>query len=84
MHPVGEWGDSANSGRMGQTQEVTVHRFVVEESVEERMVNKIQARKKFIASSLGMMSDEEKKQVSCFSSCERGGYGGLTMGIATH
>ncbi|KAF8535332.1 SNF2 family N-terminal domain-containing protein [Trichophaea hybrida] len=48
--------------RMGQTQEVTVHRFVVEESVEERMVNKIQARKKFIASSLGMMSDEEKKQ----------------------
>lgn len=48
---------------MGQTQDVVVHRFVVDESVEERMVNKIQARKKFIASSLGMMSDEEKKQV---------------------
>ena len=48
--------------RMGQTQKVTVHRFVVEESVEERMVEKIQARKKFIASSLGMMGDEEKKQ----------------------
>jgi DNA repair protein RAD5 len=49
--------------RMGQTEDVTVHRFVVEDSVEERMVNKIQARKKFIASSLGMMTDEEKKQV---------------------
>ncbi|KAL7267917.1 DNA helicase rad5 [Rhizina undulata] len=48
--------------RMGQTGEVVVHRFVVEESVEERMVNKIQARKKFIASSLGMMSVDEKKQ----------------------
>jgi DNA repair protein RAD5 len=50
--------------RMGQMEEVVVHRFVVEGSVEERMVEKIQARKKFIASSLGMMSDEEKKQVS--------------------
>jgi len=49
--------------RMGQTQPVTVHRFVVENSVEERMVNKIQARKRFIASSLGMMTDEEKKRV---------------------
>lgn len=48
--------------RMGQTQEVIVHRFIVEESVEERMVNKIQAKKKFIASSLGMMNDDEKKQ----------------------
>lgn len=35
--------------RMGQTSKVTVHRFVVEESVEERMVNKIQARKKFMS-----------------------------------
>jgi len=48
--------------RMGQTKGVTVYRFVVEGSVEERMVEKIQARKKFIASSLGMMSDEERKQ----------------------
>lgn len=48
--------------RMGQTREVVVHRFVVEGSVEERMVERIQARKKFIASSLGMMGDEEKKQ----------------------
>ena len=54
---------TAHRNRMGQTQDVVVHRFVVDESVEERMVNKIQARKKFIASSLGMMSDEEKKQV---------------------
>ncbi|KAH0602790.1 uncharacterized protein H6S33_008440 [Morchella sextelata] len=48
--------------RMGQTQEVIVHRFIVEGSVEERMVNKIQAKKKFIASSLGMMNDDEKRQ----------------------
>ncbi|TVY55939.1 DNA repair protein rad5 [Lachnellula cervina] len=46
--------------RMGQTDEVKVYRFIVKESVEERML-KIQDRKKFIASSLGMMSDEEKK-----------------------
>ncbi|EWC48529.1 DNA repair protein rad-5 [Drechslerella stenobrocha 248] len=47
--------------RMGQTEEVVVHRFVVKGSVEERMVHKIQERKKFIASSLGMMSAEEKR-----------------------
>ncbi|KAI9795698.1 MAG: DNA helicase rad5 [Piccolia ochrophora] len=46
--------------RMGQEDAVTVHRFIVKESVEQRML-KIQDRKKFIASSLGMMSDEEKK-----------------------
>ncbi|RDL39694.1 putative DNA repair protein rad-5 [Venustampulla echinocandica] len=46
--------------RMGQTDEVKVYRFIVKNSVEERML-KIQDRKKFIASSLGMMSDEEKK-----------------------
>ncbi|KAF8854677.1 putative DNA repair protein rad-5 [Acephala macrosclerotiorum] len=46
--------------RMGQVDEVKVCRFIVKESVEERML-KIQDRKKFIASSLGMMSDEEKK-----------------------
>ncbi|RKF65283.1 DNA repair protein rad5 [Erysiphe neolycopersici] len=46
--------------RMGQLDEVKVYRFIVENSVEERML-KIQDRKKFIASSLGMMNDEEKK-----------------------
>lgn len=46
--------------RMGQTDEVKVYRFIVQDSVEERML-KIQTRKKFIASSLGMINDEEKK-----------------------
>lgn len=46
--------------RMGQPSEVIVKRFVVRGSIEEKML-KIQERKKFIASSLGMMSDEEKK-----------------------
>ncbi|CAG8976199.1 hypothetical protein HYALB_00011130 [Hymenoscyphus albidus] len=46
--------------RMGQVDEVKVFRFIVKESIEEKML-KIQDRKKFIASSLGMMSDEEKK-----------------------
>ncbi|KAK3617703.1 DNA helicase rad5 [Elasticomyces elasticus] len=46
--------------RMGQTEEVKVVRFVVEGSIEEKML-KVQDRKKFIASSLGMMSEEEKK-----------------------
>ncbi|KAL1878599.1 hypothetical protein VTK73DRAFT_7777 [Phialemonium thermophilum] len=46
--------------RMGQEDEVKVYRFIVKDSVEERML-KVQERKKFIASSLGMMSDEEKK-----------------------
>ncbi|KAF2087936.1 DNA repair protein, RAD5 [Saccharata proteae CBS 121410] len=46
--------------RMGQESEVRVKRFVVKGSIEEKML-KIQERKKFIASSLGMMSEEEKK-----------------------
>ncbi|EME47258.1 hypothetical protein DOTSEDRAFT_77621 [Dothistroma septosporum NZE10] len=46
--------------RMGQTEEVTVTRYIVEGSIEEKML-KVQERKKFIASSLGMMSEEEKK-----------------------
>ncbi|KAM3453178.1 hypothetical protein MY3296_003941 [Beauveria thailandica] len=46
--------------RLGQEDEVQVKRFIVKESVEERML-KIQERKKFIATSLGMMSDEEKR-----------------------
>jgi len=47
--------------RMGQTEEVTVWRYVVKDSVEERMIGKIQAKKKFIAGSLGMVSEEEKR-----------------------
>ncbi|OCK82335.1 hypothetical protein K432DRAFT_402989 [Lepidopterella palustris CBS 459.81] len=46
--------------RMGQESEVKVIRFVVGGSIEEKML-RIQERKKFIASSLGMMSDEEKR-----------------------
>ncbi|KAJ9152026.1 DNA repair protein rad5 [Pleurostoma richardsiae] len=46
--------------RMGQDDEVKVYRFIVKDSVEERML-KVQDRKKFIATSLGMMTDEEKK-----------------------
>ncbi|KAF2705996.1 hypothetical protein K504DRAFT_414092 [Pleomassaria siparia CBS 279.74] len=46
--------------RMGQGHEVKVIRFIVEGSIEEKML-RIQDRKKFIASSLGMMSDEEKR-----------------------
>ncbi|KAI5457611.1 SNF2 superfamily RAD5 protein [Mariannaea sp. PMI_226] len=46
--------------RMGQESEVQVKRFVIKDSVEERML-KVQERKKFIASSLGMMSNEEKR-----------------------
>lgn len=47
--------------RMGQTEEVMVWRYVVKDSVEERMIGKIQAKKKFIAGSLGMVSEEEKR-----------------------
>ncbi|KAL8712097.1 MAG: hypothetical protein Q9220_003531 [cf. Caloplaca sp. 1 TL-2023] len=46
--------------RMGQEGEVKVVRFVVRGSIEGRML-RIQERKKFIASSLGMMSEEEKR-----------------------
>ncbi|KAK4119600.1 hypothetical protein N657DRAFT_581311 [Parathielavia appendiculata] len=46
--------------RMGQEDEVKVYRFIVKDSVEQRML-KVQERKKFIATSLGMMSDDEKK-----------------------
>ncbi|KAK3905486.1 DNA repair protein rad5 [Staphylotrichum tortipilum] len=46
--------------RMGQEDKVRVYRFIVKDSVEQRML-KIQDRKKFIATSLGMMSNEEKK-----------------------
>ncbi|KAF2396795.1 hypothetical protein EJ06DRAFT_533532 [Trichodelitschia bisporula] len=46
--------------RMGQDSEVIVTRFIIRGSIEEKML-KIQDRKKFLASSLGMMSDEDKK-----------------------
>ncbi|GAO17063.1 uncharacterized protein UV8b_07830 [Ustilaginoidea virens] len=46
--------------RLGQEDRVVVKRFIVRASVEERML-RIQDRKKFIATSLGMMTDEEKK-----------------------
>ncbi|KAI7714682.1 putative DNA repair protein rad-5 [Hortaea werneckii] len=46
--------------RMGQTEEVKVTRLVVGNSIEEKML-RVQERKKFIASSLGMMSEDEKK-----------------------
>ncbi|KAI1503326.1 RAD5-like protein [Biscogniauxia marginata] len=46
--------------RMGQDGEVKVYRFITKDSVEERML-RVQERKKFIATSLGMMTDEEKK-----------------------
>lgn len=46
--------------RMGQEKEVKVYRFIVKDSVEERML-KVQERKKFIASSLGMMSEEDRR-----------------------
>ncbi|KAK5994424.1 DNA repair protein RAD5 [Cladobotryum mycophilum] len=46
--------------RLGQEDQVVVKRFIVKGSVEERML-RVQERKKFIATSLGMMSDEEKK-----------------------
>ncbi|SPQ26177.1 94b998ed-479e-4418-915a-54de6e9a6c6e [Thermothielavioides terrestris] len=46
--------------RMGQEDEVKVYRFIVRDSVEQRML-KVQERKKFIATSLLVMSEEEKK-----------------------
>ena len=64
MDPWWSWAVEAQAidrvHRMGQLEPVGVVRFVVEGSIEERML-KIQERKKFIASSLGMMSEEEKK-----------------------
>ncbi|KAF2764714.1 DNA repair protein, RAD5 [Teratosphaeria nubilosa] len=46
--------------RMGQTEAVKVVRFVCRESIEEKML-RVQERKKFLAGSLGMMSEEEKR-----------------------
>ncbi|PNS19224.1 DNA repair protein RAD5 [Sphaceloma murrayae] len=64
MDPWWSWAVEAQAidriHRMGQTDEVKVIRFVVDASIEEKML-RIQDRKKFIASSLGMMNEEEKK-----------------------
>ncbi|KAB8360705.1 hypothetical protein FH972_024441 [Carpinus fangiana] len=64
MDPWWSWAVEAQAidrvHRMGQDKEVTVTRFVCEETIEEKML-RIQERKKFIASSLGMMSEEERK-----------------------
>ena len=64
MDPWWSWAVEAQAidrvHRMGQEKEVKVTRFVIEQSIEERML-KIQDRKKFLASSLGMMSEEEKR-----------------------
>lgn len=64
MDPWWSWAVEAQAidrvHRMGQTREVEVTRFVCEDSIEEKML-RIQERKRFIASSLGMMSEEEKR-----------------------
>ncbi|KAI9686182.1 MAG: DNA helicase rad5 [Bathelium mastoideum] len=64
MDPWWSWAVEAQAidrvHRMGQEGAVVVKRFIVRQSIEEKML-RIQERKKFIASSLGMMSDEEKK-----------------------
>lgn len=64
MDPWWSWAVEAQAidrvHRMGQVKEVEVTRFVCEESIEEKML-RIQDRKRFLASSLGMMGEEEKK-----------------------
>lgn len=47
--------------RMGQTREVKVFRFIIRNSVEEKML-KIQERKNFLASSLGMSKEEKRRE----------------------
>ncbi|GAO45879.1 hypothetical protein G7K_0125-t1 [Saitoella complicata NRRL Y-17804] len=47
--------------RMGQERDVTIVRFIVKNSVEEKML-KIQERKNFVASSLGMSKEDKKAQ----------------------
>jgi len=64
MDPWWSWAVEAQAvdrvHRMGQEREVKVVRFVCEDSIEEKML-KIQERKNFIASSLGMQSESERK-----------------------
>ncbi|EPX72722.1 ubiquitin-protein ligase E3 [Schizosaccharomyces octosporus yFS286] len=47
--------------RLGQEKQVVVTRFIVRDSVEERML-KVQERKKFIAGTLGMSKEEQQVQ----------------------
>lgn len=47
--------------RMGQTRDVKVFRYIIRNSVEEKML-KIQERKNFLASSLGMSKEEKKRE----------------------
>lgn len=47
--------------RMGQLSEVQITRFIVEGTIEERML-KIQDRKKFLATTLGMNEEEKRAQ----------------------
>ncbi|KAI9720962.1 MAG: DNA helicase rad5 [Chrysothrix sp. TS-e1954] len=65
MDPWWSWAVEAQAidrvHRMGQEKDVKVVRFVCEESIEEKML-RVQERKKFIASSLGMMSEEERRK----------------------
>ena len=64
MDPWWSWAVEAQAidrvHRMGQDKEVEVTRFVVQSSIEEKML-RIQERKKFLATSLGMMTEEEKR-----------------------
>lgn len=45
--------------RVGQNKSVVITRFIVKDSVEEKML-KIQDRKNFVASSLGMSKEEKQ------------------------
>ena len=47
--------------RMGQIREVKVFRYIIANSVEEKML-KIQDRKNFLASSLGMSKEEKRRE----------------------
>lgn len=65
MDPWWSWAVEAQAidrvHRMGQPREVKVVRFVCGDSIEEKML-RIQERKKFLAGSLGMMGEEERRR----------------------
>lgn len=65
MDPWWSWAVEAQAidrvHRMGQDKPVRVVRFVCTQSIEEKML-RIQERKKFLASSLGMMGEEERRR----------------------
>jgi len=64
MDPWWSWAVEAQAvdrvHRMGQEREVKVVRFVCEDSIEEKML-RIQERKRFLAGSLGMANESERK-----------------------